>query len=438
MSIYFGFEAASRPNEHCFISYSRGDISRVAPIVLEMHKMGLSMWYDNGLIPGTEWEKEILDQVIKSRFTIFFLTKDLFKRDKTYMYKEFKFAQDYNKPRVCVWLDDIGNMNYNELSRDMYLWWNDMRELHSISVYNIKSDEDKAKEIIKQLSRVNNQDIVPPPPPQPPQPQPDISNFLQKYKSAIAVVAIILVVIIFGNDIIKAIINSDDIVSSDYDSVYDTQSDDTQSEDDPSDAYVPPSINEISVGQHLTFGTYEQDNNTSNGAEDIEWIVLAISDGKALLITVNLLDNVKYNNELKKVTWETCTLRTWMNNDFLNTAFTESEKNSIATTTVNNPNSDWGTNGGNATSDKIFALSIDEAEKYFSSSDSRKAYVTTYAKNQGAYAYSDGRGRWWLRSPGNGSNFAVRISVGGLINSRGVSVDYDGIAVRPALWLQCS
>ena len=42
---------------------------------------------------------------------------------------------------------------------------------------------------------------------------------------------------------------------------------------------------DISVGDIITFGHYEQDNNLDNGAEPIEWIVLDVQDGKALLLS---------------------------------------------------------------------------------------------------------------------------------------------------------
>ena len=41
----------------------------------------------------------------------------------------------------------------------------------------------------------------------------------------------------------------------------------------------------ISVGDVLAFGHYEQDNNPDNGPEPIEWIVLDVQDGKALLLS---------------------------------------------------------------------------------------------------------------------------------------------------------
>ena len=43
-------------------------------------------------------------------------------------------------------------------------------------------------------------------------------------------------------------------------------------------------------GDIVIFGSYEQDNDESNGTEDIEWLVLAREDNKALLISKYALD----------------------------------------------------------------------------------------------------------------------------------------------------
>ena len=55
---------------------------------------------------------------------------------------------------------------------------------------------------------------------------------------------------------------------------------------------------ELNIGDIVTFGTYEQDNDSSNGQESIEWQVVDISDGKALLVSRYVLDNIEYNEKL--------------------------------------------------------------------------------------------------------------------------------------------
>lgn len=76
------------------------------------------------------------------------------------------------------------------------------------------------------------------------------------------------------------------------------------------------------AGNVVTYGHYEQDNDTANGKEPIEWVVLDVQGDKALLISKYGLDVRPYNTEYNHVTWEECTLRTWLNDTFLNAAFT--------------------------------------------------------------------------------------------------------------------
>lgn len=165
----------------------------------------------------------------------------------------------------------------------------------------------------------------------------------------------------------------------------------------------------------VTFGSYYKNN--SNTKEPIEWIVLEKTNGKALLITKYGIDCKKYNETYTDVTWETCSLRYWLNNTFLNNAFSNEERNKIQNT-----------------SDKVFLLSIEEAKKYFSSSDSRKCQPTPYAIQNGVYTV-DGDGWWWLRSPGNSQSSAAYVDYGGLVYSNGYRVSRGNDCVRPALWI---
>ena len=75
-------------------------------------------------------------------------------------------------------------------------------------------------------------------------------------------------------------------------------------------------------------GTVPNKNN-GNTKEPLEWIVLEKSNGKALILSKYSIESVKYNNENTGITWEECTLRKWLNSDFMNIAFTDAEKQKI-------------------------------------------------------------------------------------------------------------
>ena len=195
----------------------------------------------------------------------------------------------------------------------------------------------------------------------------------------------------------------------------------------------------VSVGDVITFGKYEQDNNESNGKEDIEWLVLAKEGDRALVISKYALDCQQYNTIDAPVTWETCSLRNWLNETFLCSAFSTDEQIKIAYTTVTaDKNPKHGTFSGNDTIDKVFLLSITDANTFFESDSDRLCEASQYAIAQGAYVANNGKCLWWLRSPGFGSNIAAYVYPTGDINYGGRGVYYNDNVVRPALWIDLS
>ena len=196
------------------------------------------------------------------------------------------------------------------------------------------------------------------------------------------------------------------------------------------------------VGDKVTYGTYEQDNDTSNGKEDIEWLILAKEGNKLLLVSDRALDCQPYNESYDDVTWETCSLRKWLNTTFLNEAFSTEEQAIIQSTNVSadaNPLS--AQTPGKATTDQVFLLSINEVNKYFTSDEKQMCIPTAYAIANGAYtsdSYTKGGTatcRWWLRSPGRPRNNADAVYFGGGVGDGGYDVDHGRVCVRPAIWI---
>ena len=128
---------------------------------------------------------------------------------------------------------------------------------------------------------------------------------------------------------------------------------------------------------------------------------------------------------------------------FLNNAFSAEEQAQIQNTTVSaDKNPEYNTNPGNATTDKVFLLSINEVEKYFNSDEARKCAPTAYAKAQGAYtsdSYKTASGAatcwWWLRSPGSDWNNAALVNRNGSVSQHGDRVHFVFVGVRPAMWI---
>lgn len=224
--------------------------------------------------------------------------------------------------------------------------------------------------------------------------------------------------------------------------------------------YKKEKLKQANVGDNVIWGSYEQDTSSSNGTEDIEWLVLDKTSDKLLLISEYALDCIPYNNEDMNVTWETSTLRKWLNEEFLNTAFSNDELDLIAKTTVKTAISKSIYEDKKTifeTQDQIFVLSGQEANKYFLDKGvlTNKSVPTETAIKNGVdyHEYPDGDGAycycWWLRNHGwSGGDNNTDLSKAAYFMSfseekygedgvyyLGDPVNYDTIGVRPAVWI---
>lgn len=187
-------------------------------------------------------------------------------------------------------------------------------------------------------------------------------------------------------------------------------------------------FSKVTVGDTIVFGSYELDDNATNGKEGIEWLVLAKEDDTILVISRYGVDWQKYNGEETSTSWEKCTLRSWLNHDFFYSAFSEKEQTIILTTTVSaDENPEYNVNPGSDTQDKMFLLSILETDKYFNSNRERTCRFIA----QDAWF-------WWLRSPGETLDNAAKVDRDGSINKEGAQVNIVNILVRPAMWIDLS
>ncbi len=219
---------------------------------------------------------------------------------------------------------------------------------------------------------------------------------------------------------------------------------------------------------NVYFGNYYQSNDSTK--EPVKWRVLSNTGGQLFLLADQNLDVFQYHTEIEDVTWETSTMRSWLNgygassntggssgidytgDNFLDAAFSAKEQNAIVeTAVVNDDNKDdnYGTNGegGNNTTDRIFLLSIAEADNrsYFPKySSSRYSANTPYVADGGrlgTYMNGEDEGyldRWWLRSPGFNNSMAAFIEYDGGDVYDGNPVNNKTAAVRPAFNLNLS
>lgn len=216
--------------------------------------------------------------------------------------------------------------------------------------------------------------------------------------------------------------------------------------------------NGVTTWDKVKFGGYYQ--TAEFTPEPIKWRVLAVNGDDAFLLADQCLDAGQFTEtdetaeEYTIATWETCSLRKWLNEDFYNEAFSDNEKGAIRETVVNNR---CGEVKQNDTTDRIYLLSVDEVcnEDYgFEPDDkftkTRQAKNTDYAKCNNACDYwnrssKKGGGEWWLRTNmynGSSTNGLITYACFVFENGSVKSSSGDGItknkAVRPALHLNLS
>ncbi len=218
----------------------------------------------------------------------------------------------------------------------------------------------------------------------------------------------------------------------------------------------PGYLAQIEKGDPVFFGSYEQDG--EDGSEPIEWIVLEKQKDKVLLISHDILEKQSMLPAGSSADWEKSDMRAWLNDQFLNSAFTPEEQGHILLTTLDNSRSAGYTkaarSGGQKTEDRIFLLSYKEAKTYFAAPGVDPEKMSSWSSmSEGARKhvqlasipamYCSGNGHtgeisdYWLRSPGEYDDEFLYCScfdyeMTGEIWSRGVQ---NGYGVRPALWL---
>lgn len=187
--------------------------------------------------------------------------------------------------------------------------------------------------------------------------------------------------------------------------------------------------------------------------DPIRWRVLEETDGRSLLFSVKALDAVPYNESHSDTYWSDSYIRTWLNGEFYDMAFSDSDKNRIMLTDLNNEkNFYFGTCCGEDSRDKVFLLSetetfsTDQAIVHgFCKCDSggdtaRSIPSSTYAKCKGAWWSSldatAGNCFWFLRTNGYTASNVVYVGDNGDTFNRGISVMCNDAGIVPAIWIE--
>jgi serine/threonine protein kinase len=182
---------------------------------------------------------------------------------------------------------------------------------------------------------------------------------------------------------------------------------------------------------------YHKTENNYFKYEPIKWRVLHYENSEAFLLADAILDSQPYHSENEEIDWKKSSIRAWLNNEFINKAFSNEENKAINTVElINKDNSKYGTQGGKNTSDKLFLLSLSEVDE----TEESKEYgfwdkKTRKCKNDN---FSEETYFWWLRSPGNSSHDAAGVYYYGWVFGYGYDVQEPAGGIRPALYLNLS
>lgn len=193
--------------------------------------------------------------------------------------------------------------------------------------------------------------------------------------------------------------------------------------------YDSPQKSPADIGSIIEFGTIDD--------TPIQWTVLDKKGERLLVVSREGLYSTFYNMHSGICTWESCTLRSELNSRYYDLWFTEKEKENIFETHLaNEGNPVYGTEGGNATYDRLFILSYDEIMKYLPEAEDRKLMTSGY----GISNYYP----WWVRNPGKNLKSAVYVDEDGNISYENSFDMIEGVGnalagvfqVRPAMWLE--
>ena len=227
-------------------------------------------------------------------------------------------------------------------------------------------------------------------------------------------------------------------------------------------------IPDAQIGDIVYFGEYEQNNLSYNGKEEIAWYVLDKTDDTMTLLSVKILDGRPYSSTLAYTTWEDSDLRKWLNNEFYDNAFSDTERAQIVSALLENID-------GQNTEDYVYLLSFNEFLSYFGvdlteldsldtsttenanlkclrcheNLDSRiYAEVTEAALANGLWSWTEettkqfkeitkldfscanGKGSWWLRTSSANDSAHTIEAMGGIEATQYVNAIYG---IRPVI-----
>ena len=139
-------------------------------------------------------------------------------------------------------------------------------------------------------------------------------------------------------------------------------------------------------GDTVTFGRYPR---SGDEPEPIEWQVLSREGGAVRLISRYVLDARPWHGAHEKTSWANCDLREWLNDAFLNAAFSKADQDHM-----------MGVRPGDG--DRVSLLSAEELHRYFHRCETRACFATPFALRRGKLLRRREAPCWWWLSAADG------------------------------------
>ena len=192
-------------------------------------------------------------------------------------------------------------------------------------------------------------------------------------------------------------------------------------------------------GDIVTFGTFETDGNEDNGAEPLRWVVLRNRDDLVTLTTEQSIAGMRFHFNAGMTSWAESSLRSWLNGTFFTTAFDVTEADFVCKNYITTPaNPDFPSPVGEATVDKVYLLSMNEALTYFRKVGDRKLTCTP-ASYPDTFTDDSDNCCWWLRTSGARLESAMGVDPSGQVMTVGYDCyKNDQIGVRPVIAVDIS
>lgn len=361
---YRGYDAP-----YIFVSYAHKDGNKASEVIEKLQMEQYRVWYDEGIDPGTEWDENIAEHIENCEYFIALLSREYL--ESSNCKDELNFARELEKPRLLIYLEDI------QLPGGMRMRLSRLQAIHKYKYQSMELFFEKLAET-QGLEKCHEK---------------------QKQKKTITIES---TAVVQGTPRIVIPRQNPTITIPRQGYPYQIRSGDT--------VYLGKAL----PGFFLAEG------------ENLAWRVLKCEDRKAVLLCENVLLNMPYHAvQHESSDWENCTLRKWLNTDFYEQVFSDSEREYILWKehpSRNNPK--YRTPGGAGTVDYVFLLDVIELNVYGFYGFEQ---ITEIARNNGNIS-------WWLRNPGFSQNFAMNF--GWRVHYGGLPVDEPAVGVRPAIVIQ--